>query len=1113
MGYPQEHMNFAYSNGLDAHALTDHGNANGISYQVLHAKKMKDEGKKFKPIYGVEAYFHPSIEQWHKDKDAIEKGGKSSIEEISGVIIENENETKRAIKSIINKRSHLVILAQNQKGLNNLYKLISESYSNKNFYRFPRIDYDLLKQYNEGLIVSSACMGGVLANDYWSNIEDGEDAVLDAMWKTSVKMTDIFGDRWYHELQWNSIPQQHEINKLIIKLSKQLGVKLISTADSHYPTPDSWKDREIYKKLGFISSNKEMNKELPSSVEELGYELYPKNGDQMWEAYKKYSSLTNNRYNDELVLQSIEESYNIAFNRIEDFLPDNNIRLPSFIVPKEKTADETLKELAENGLRAFKKWSNKEYRERLEKELEVISERGFSKYFLTMKAITDRANKSYFTGPGRGSAAGCLVAYVLEITQVDPIKYGLQFERFLSRTAKDYPDIDFDISDAMGLKQNLIDEWGESSVVPITNWNTLQLRSLIKDISKFYDIEFQEVNLVTSKMFAEATPPAKADHGITAGVYTPTFEEVMKYSTSLQDFLRKYPQVKTHIVALQGSLRSASRHAGGVCVGEDLDKWMPLINSKGVRQTPWCEGQNVRHLEPMGFIKFDLLGLETLSIMEKCIKHVLQRHYDVKEPTFEQTKKFYNDNLHPDSIDFNNTEIYKKIFHKGEFPGIFQFTEMAAQKFCQRVKPNNIIDIASITSIFRPGPLAAGVDKMFAEAKANPDAINYGHDKVKKATQETYGFLVFQEQIASLAHELGKDLSLDEGNLLRKVLTKKGTGKEEQVKNSLHDKFIEGCKEKGLGESFGEELWKKFIFFSGYGFNKSHAVSYSIISYQCAWLYYHYPSEWMAAYLDAQPDSKKEKAVSIAKSLGYNIQEVDVNKSGREWQISDDGKTLIQPLSAVKGVGDAAINELMNYRPFNTVEEFLFHPRVSYSKLNKKNVDALCRSGALKSLQDSRFTGGKHFWSAIAVDRPRKEDNLLENIKLYAAEGEFSRDEQILNTLELTGVYPVSMIVSPEVRNRLQEKFIPPLGEFDVELGICWFIPKSIEKKKTKAGKEYLIIDAVDDTNTITKIKCWSYNPKKDAVYIHRPYVARLDYDEDWGFSSRSIGKSFKLIG
>ena len=238
---------------------------------------------------------------------------------------------------------------------------------------------------------------------------------------------------------------------------------------------------------------------------------------------------------------------------------------------------------------------HREYIERLKHELDVIADRGFSKYFLTMKSICDIANGMMLTGPGRGSAAGSLVAYALQITQIDPIKYGLLFSRFLRSDATDYPDIDYDVSDSMALKEKLVNLWGEDTVAPISNWNTLQLRSLIKDISKFYGIPFIEANKVTDAMLKEALPLAKKKHGIKAGIYAPTWQEVMEFSETLRAYLDKYPEVKKHVQGLVGSVRSCSRHAGGVVIGENLDKSMPLINSGGVRQTPWSEGQNVRH--------------------------------------------------------------------------------------------------------------------------------------------------------------------------------------------------------------------------------------------------------------------------------------------------------------------------------------------------------------------------------------------------------------------------------------------------------------------------------------------------------------------------------------
>ena len=1119
LGYPKEHMEFAHQNGSDALALTDHGNMNGLAYQVLHAKEMQKEGKDFKPIFGVEAYFLPSLSEWHGEyeKAKANKKEKRRLDDSrSATTIEDEGASKKAVKSILNRRRHLILLAQNQTGLNNIFKMVSKSYSKENFYRFPRVDYKMLRKHNEGVIAASACLGGVYAGNYWEHREEGKEAVFAAMEETTEKMMSIFGDRWYGELQWNSIPEQHELNKYIIQLSEKYGFSLISTADSHYPSAEAWKDRELYKRLGWLGkggSPKWMTSELPINVEEIGYELYPKNGNQMWESYKQYSKECGEEYDDELVMSSLIETYKIAHDRIESFLPDNTVRLPDFVVPAGFSASQALSQLCFDGLRVLGLHTNKEYTDRLQEELQVIDDRGFSKYFLTMNAVVKKANSIQLTGPGRGSAAGSLVAYALGITQVNPIKYNLLFSRFLRKDTKDYPDIDYDVSDPMELKELLIEEWGRSTVVPISNFNTLQLRSLIKDISKFYGVPFTEVNPITSRMMKEATPIAKKKRGIKSGVYVPTFEEVMEYSDSLKNFLAKYPRIANHINVLYGQTRSVSRHAGGVVIGEDLDKYMPLINSGGITQTPWSEGQNVRHLEPMGFIKFDILGLSTLKMIECAIGHVLKRHHGVENPTFKEIQDYYNENLHPDKINLADNQVYKNIFHKGKWAGIFQFTETGAQKFCKKAKPKNIINIAAITSIYRPGPLGADVDKLYVEAKENPSKIRYENDIVKEVTKETYGFLIFQEQIALLAHRLGKDISLDEGNKLRKLLTKKGTGEVAKEKDAIKVKFVAGCLEQGMTEKAANSLWKKFEYFSGYGFNKSHAVSYSILSYQCAWLFNYYPSEWMAAFLDKEPESRKEKAINLAKKFKFNIQSVDVNNSGFVWEISDDNKTLIQPLTSLKGLGEKAIEQIMNNRPFNIIEDFLFNEDIVYSKLNKKALDVLARSRALNCLVDDRFAGLKHFWSATVVDRPKNTKKLNENIEMYKLEGEFTKEEEINNIVSLTGIFPMHLVLNGEIKERLEYYSVPPLGEWDNNLGIAWFIPREVISKKTKNNKTYWILRVIDNTSTPHSIKCWGVNPERDEIYLNRPYMSKLDYDEDWGFSTRSIKYNFRMLG
>jgi len=1118
-GYPQEHMDYAYQNGCDALALTDHGNMNGLSHQVLHAKKMKKAGKNFKPIFGVEAYFVPSIKDWkaaYEKAKADKKAARDLESDPTKTANEDEGASKRKVDNIIRRRRHLILVAQNQEGLNNIFKMISTSFQGDNFYRYPRVDYDLLSQHSEGVIAASACLGGVYAGNYWDNRDDGEEAILEAMRETTKRMTGIFGKRWYGELQWNNVPEQHDLNKYVLKMKDEFDIDVISTADSHYPSPQAWKDRELYKRLGFLNRPNRpewMTSELPDGVEEIGYELYPKNGDQMWESYKKYSEECGVEYDDDIVYDSLTTTHWIAHELIEDFMPDDTVRLPGFVVPEGEKPTHALTKACIKGLREMGFGNNMEYVERLKHELNVIDDRGFSKYFLTMKAISDKANENMLAGPGRGSAAGSLVAYVLGITQVDPIKYGLLFSRFMRSDATDYPDIDYDVSDAFGLKEILAQEWGETTVVPISNYNTLQLRSLIKDISKFYGVPFTEVNPVTSKMIFEATPKAKAKHGIKAGVYAPTFEEIMEYSESLQAFLRKYPDIKTHVEALYGQVRSTSRHAGGVVIGEDLDKHMPLINSGGVVQTPWSEGQNVRHLEPLGFIKFDLLGLSTLEMIEAAVGHILTRKHGIENPTFQDIKKWYDENLHPDAIDLNDQKVYRNIFHKGKFLGVFQFTNEGAQKFCKRAKPNNIIDISAITSIYRPGPLSANVDKLYVNAKKNPSQRIFPHETVREVTDETAGFLIFQEQIALLAHKLGEDVSLDEGNLLRKLLTKKGTGKGNEAKDEIHAKFISGCMKKKIDKETAEAMWKNFEYFSGYGFNKSHAVSYSILSYQCAWLYNYYPSEWAAAFLDKEPESRKEKAINLVKSYKFNIKKLNINTSSVQWAIDPgDDKTLVQPLSSLKGLGDKAIEQIINNRPFNTVEDLLFNDEVVYSKLNKKALDTLFKSGACNDLMDDRFFGTKHFWASCVSERPKNKKKLLENIDLMRDEGDFSVEEMIENLSTLTGVFPIHLVLDEDVQQRLDHYQVPPLGEWDNDLGVAWFIPREIVKKKTKNNKDYWIVKVIDSTNASTSIKCWGVK-KRDEIYINRPYMSKLEYDEQWGFSTRSVYHNFRLLG
>ncbi len=841
----------------------------------------------------------------------------------------------------------------------------------------------------------------------------------------------------------------------------------------------------------------------------MEYELYPKNGDELFESYKKFSKHVGAEYDDNLILESIERTDDILKNRIENYDIDTAIKLPSFVVPEGSTADDTLNKLAVEGLINKKLHDNSEYTSRLKEELSIIKDRKFSKYFLTMNKIAYEAKERQLCGGGRGSSSGALLAYVLGITDLDPIKYKLQFSRFIRKTDTSIPDIDFDCSSPMVLKEELAKLWGENTVIPISNYNTLQIKSLIKDISKLNNIPYEEVNQVTNKMILEATPQAKIDNDITAGVYEPTFEELKKYSYTLQAYLQKYPHVATYVENLYGEKKSISRHAGGIIVLDKLNEQMPLIKSGGVIQTPWTEGMAVRNLEPLGFIKFDILGLSSLVMIEDCIRHILKRKHGMKDPQFADIKKYYYENLTDGTLDTNDIEVYKNVFWNKNYCSTFQFTNSGAQDLAANAKPRSIEDLSVLTSIYRPGPLSANVDKEYIEVM-NSEREHYDHSLLKDVLKDTKGFLIFQESIPAIVNKLGKDISLDEGNELRKVLTKKGTGKEQEVKDRIYKKYVDGCIEKGVDKKTYDLIWFKMAKFATYAFSRNHAIPYSFITYVCAYLWTKHPAEWAAAFLEREPEAKKSAAMSTVKKANFSIKGIDINSSSNAWEISDDGKTLIQPLSSIKGLGDVAIKQLIEHRPFKTVEELLFHKKMLYNKVNKKSLDVLTRTGALDNLIDKRFTGAKHFWSACVVDRPKTEKALLENIEKYKPEGEFTSEEKLENMVSLSGIYPLELVIDDNTIKQLEDKCIPPISQFDPDLGVAWGIIREITEKKTKNGKIYLVINLIDSTNALTTLKVWSFRKDKDKIWLNKAYMIKAKKD-DWGLSTSHCG-SLKLL-
>lgn len=786
LGLPQEHIDFVLKNGMDAWGLTNHGHMNSFAHAYLHAQKKIKAGINFKLIPGCEMYVHPDLDAWKLDyniQKAAKAGDKTALaklraqreqlvsplaishdidgdiididKEAAGLTIENEDASRKSkFYDPVKRRHHMVVLPKTSIGLQRLFHLVSRGYKD-GFYRFPRVDYKMLKEAAEGghLMITSACLSGNLGYEvfrYFQQIEfeqlhasllDDESIMKNVqlgVGNAYAHMVDAVGvENAKLELQFNKLPAQHLVNRAILKFANDNGLSdnLIVTCDSHYPSPDQWKEREIYKKLGWLNYEQFNPDEIPKTRDELKCELYPKNAEQVWETYKG-TGAEHDFYHDSQICDAINRTYDIAHYEIGDIKPDTTMKLPNYVVPKGTTEDRALLDLCKEGLLKRGLDNRPEYIERIKTELRVIKNKGFSKYFLTMKAIMDIAAEHMLVGPGRGSAAGSLVAYVLYITNVDPIEYGLLFSRFLSEHREGCPDIDSDIGDRDQLVKLLKDKFGDYNVVPITNYLTFKLKSLVKDISRFYGIEYSIVNKAMGPLESDVKK-AVYKKGTDKNLFTLKFEDAYKYSKSFREFIEEYPQVAEPIKVLFKQNRAVGKHAGGVIVSENVEQRMPLIMARGEVQTPWVEGMHFKHLEDFGWIKFDLLGLETLRIIERAIELILQNKEGVSKPEFADVRNWFEVHMDPKNIDLNDQHVYENVYHKGQWGGIFQCTARGAQSFFKSGKPRSITELAILTSIYRPGPLDAGVHKIYMEAKKNPATIDYGHPLIKQVLEPT----------------------------------------------------------------------------------------------------------------------------------------------------------------------------------------------------------------------------------------------------------------------------------------------------------------------------------------------------------------------------------------
>lgn len=696
-------------------------------------------------------------------------------------------------------------------------------------------------------------------------------------------------------------------------------------------------------------------------------------------------------------------------------------------------------------------------------------------------------------------------------------------------THNSMPDIDSDVSDRDGAMKVLTEFFGQENIVPVSNFTQLQMRSLIKDVCKLEGISFEEANLYTKAIELEARTEAKKESGFDAAQWVLTFEEAESKSETFRNLMKEYPGFENTIKVLFKEFRGVSRHAGGVIITENAFKNMPVIKSGGVLQTPWSEGLNFRHLEFFGMLKFDILGLGTLRMFEECIRKILKKQGH-KYITFEMVKDWYYQNLHPDNNDMNDINVYKNVYWESRFAGIFQFVQPPAQQFIAQMKPRSVLDIATATSIFRPGPLGLGVDKMYLKNRKNPKGIKYRHPLLEEVLGDTAGLLIFQEQLQLIYHKLA-GVALEETDAIRKAITKKDLSNKEASDKALQllrDDFMQKCKEANdIPEVTSGVIFDEMEALIAYSFNLSHALSYAMTSYQCAHLMTYHPDEWITTYIDYSTTSKgkvvgKEdpKAVALgeALALGYTLGKPDINLSEREFTIKD--KTLIPSFASIKHCGKSVTEEIFKNRPYSSVEDLIFSSETDtwkHSKFNKRALGVLIKVGAFESMElvgpGKTFTNyrqmyevlverGDELKKACSRKKNRNHKELLQEIIAETNDIEdWTLEEKIEFTRVLAGSVDQSLIVTSDISDYFKEQNISSVDFWESEDDYVWGIILSSKVAVTKGGKKYLRTTITGESGGNMMCNMWSFREGKDVPIAPHTLILGKFKKNDFGLS------------
>ncbi|MDD5569914.1 MAG: DNA polymerase III subunit alpha [Bacteroidales bacterium] len=843
--------------GMNALAITDHGNMYGVLDFIDACKNAK-----IKPIIGCEVYV--------AEESRFDKKGK---EDRSGF--------------------HLILLAKNLKGYNNLSKLCTLSFK-EGFYYTPRVDKELLKKYKEGLIALSACLAGEVADTILNKGEEKAEIVV-------KEYREIFGDDFYLEIHDHGLPEQKTVREATKRISEKLSIKFVATNDLHFINAG---DAEAHDILICLNTNKDYDD--PNRMKYTGQE-YLKSPEEMTELFKEYP-------------EAVETTAEIA-NKIESYNLYHDVILPKFPLPTEfSSEDDYLKHLSYEGAKRRFGEISETIKQRLDFELSVITNMKFAGYLLIVQDFINEARKmGVSVGPGRGSAAGSEVAYCTGITDIDPIKYNLLFERFLNPERISMPDIDIDFDDDGRNKviEYVINKYGEEKVAQIVTFGTMAAKSSIRDVARILKLPLPEANRL-----AKLVPLGP---GVTL---KSAFKDVKELADEKNS---KNPLIKKTLIfaeALEGSVRQTGTHACGIIIGpDDLMEHIPLCKQK---DSELLVTQYEGHLvEMVGMLKMDFLGLKTLSIIKDAIESIYERH---------KTKIDFEE------IDVTDVKTFE-LFQKGETIGIFQFESDGMREHLKNLKPSNIEDLIAMNSLYRPGPMQ--FIPLYISRKNGKEKTEYPHPWLEDVLKPTYGIMVYQEQIMQTA-QIMAGFSLAEADLLRRAMGKKKMSIMEQQKKI----FIERAVANSVDEKKAGEVFDMMQEFAKYGFNRSHSAAYAILAYQTAYLKTNYPAEYMAAILTRNLNNLDEITLYMdeSKKMGIPVLGPDVNESSLKFTVNKKGEIRFG-LGGIKGIGGNAVESIIQEREENGNYKniFDFVERVSLRTCNKKCIEALVLSGAFDS--------------------------------------------------------------------------------------------------------------------------------------------------------------------